>query len=173
MPIEEEEYEPIDTGGGGGGSNPQPTSVTESDDFLPYYNKVEVDILTDALRIDKPSRSEVDEIIVENTKGKVTQKEFDKAIKELNEGKLNKPNGDTDIIGKVLKYDSSTGTTKEANLDKSEVSSFGLVKKAIKVDKIQSPDATDLESLIILVNEIKSKFNAKIDADTSAGQQES
>ncbi len=49
----------------------------------------------------------------------------------------------------------------------------GIVNQSISVADVQSQDATDLDSAIILVNEIKAQVNSKLRADRNSGQQAS
>lgn len=96
----------------GGGASKE--IALADDDLLPYYLKVQVDIMIDSLRFGA------------------------------------KYNG----------VDVTDATTIVS----------GIVKKSKFSSKIISPDAVDLDSLIILVNEIKTKFNSLIDSDIEAGQ---
>lgn len=43
--------------------------------------------------------------------------------------------------------------------------------KSINVTNITTADATDLASALILINELKAKLNAKLQADRDSGQQ--
>lgn len=47
----------------------------------------------------------------------------------------------------------------------------GLVNQSAKVDDVASPNATDLATAITLINELKTKLNAKLSADRTSGQQ--
>lgn len=47
----------------------------------------------------------------------------------------------------------------------------GVVNQSIAVADVASPDATDLDTALALVNELKAKLNAKLEADRTSGQQ--
>lgn len=47
----------------------------------------------------------------------------------------------------------------------------GLVNQSVNVTDITTADATDLSTALVLVNELKSKLNAKLSADRTSGQQ--
>lgn len=46
-----------------------------------------------------------------------------------------------------------------------------IIKQSLNVDDITAENATDLDSAITLLNELKSKLNAKLTADRNSGQQ--
>lgn len=73
-------------------------------------------------------------------------------------------------IGKVIYW---SGSKWEILNQKAEINVRGLVSKSIKIDKVLSDDAVDLDTALILINELKKVLNNKLDADIKSGQMES
>lgn len=73
-------------------------------------------------------------------------------------------------IGKVIYW---SGSKWEILKQKAEINVRGLVNKSIKIDKVLSDDAVDLDTALILINELKKVLNNKINADINSGQMES
>lgn len=51
------------------------------------------------------------------------------------------------------------------------LTTFGVVAQSADVENITTQNATDLASALVLINELKAKLNAKLNADRDSGQQ--
>lgn len=51
------------------------------------------------------------------------------------------------------------------------LTTFGVVAQSVDVENITTQNATDLASALVLINELKAKLNAKLNADRDSGQQ--
>lgn len=76
---------------------------------------------------------------------------------------------DTTINRAIFK--SSGGWVDNPPSPNASLSTKGLVNQSAKVDDVASPDANDLDTALTLLNELKYKFNEKLVADRSSGQQ--
>lgn len=77
-------------------------------------------------------------------------------------------NGDTNPSTKI---DLITDPTRIVSIGLASNLYYGFTKISNPVENIETSDATDLETALILVNELKAQLNAKLEADRSSGQQ--
>jgi len=55
--------------------------------------------------------------------------------------------------------------------NEAKVDTFGVVKRSGAVADLASPNATDLATALMLINELKAQFNLKLASDRGSGQQ--